>query len=294
MEARMMAIILLILACWEGGGERKLNSSRFDLYEVDTTGWIHLFNGIDLEGWIPKVAGYRAGINALEVFRVENGILKISYDKYERFDNRFGHLFYHTPFSEYKLRVEYRFVGEVLADAPDYCYRNSGVMFHSQSPESMAIDQYWPVSLEAQLLGSTGSVKQHTANMCTPGTTVFYEGEFTDEHCISSTSKYYQDSVWVTLDIIVSGSDRISHIVNGDTVFTCSKPQLGGSLFPDNYPLPPKTLLKQGYISLQAEGQPIEFRKVDLIDLSISSDNCQPEIGVRRLKGNLIIIHAFN
>lgn len=268
MQTKTLIITLVLIIGCKSGLERNSSLSRPDLSAKDNESWIPLFNGINLDGWIPKVAGYKAGVNALDVFRVENGILKISYDKYVRFNNRFGHLFYHKPFSEYKLRIEYRFIGEVLADAPDYCYRNSGVMIHSQSAGSMGIDQYWPVSLEAQLLGSTDSIKQHTANMCTPGTTVLYNGVFTDEHCISSTSKYYQDSVWVTLDIIVSGSDKISHVIDGDTVLTCSKPQLGGSLIPENYPLPPMTMIREGYISLQAEGQPIEFRKVDLIDLS--------------------------
>ncbi len=267
-RTKILFIILLILTGYKGGGEKNIIISRSKLSAKDDKGWIHLFNGINLDGWVPKVAGYQAGVNAQDVFRVENGILKIAYDKYDMFDNRFGHLFYHQPFSEYQLRVEYRFVGEVLSDAPDYCYRNSGVMVHSQSAGSMEIDQYWPVSLEAQLLGSTDSVKQHTANICTPGTTVYYKGAYTEEHCIASASKYYYDSIWVTLDIIVSGSDKICHVIDGDTVLTYSRPQLGGSLFPDNYPLPPKTLLKEGYISLQAEGQPIEFRKVDLIDLS--------------------------
>jgi hypothetical protein len=268
MHTKIMIIILVLIVSCKSVVERRSNLSGPDLSVADNEGWIPLFNGINLDGWIPKVAGYEAGVNALDVFRIENGILRVSYDKYDRFNNRFGHLFYKEPFSEYKLRVEYRFVGEVLPDAPDYCYRNSGVMIQSQSAESMGINQYWPVSIEAQLLGSTDSVKQHTANVCTPGTTVYHNGVFTNEHCIASTSKYYPDSVWVTLDIIVMGSDKICHVIEGDTVLTYSMPQLGGSLFPENYPLPEKTLLREGFISLQAEGQPIEFRKVDLLDLS--------------------------
>jgi len=226
--------------------------------------WIPIFNGKNLDGWIPKVTGYKVGENPLDGFRVEDGILKVDYSKFVRFNGRFGHLFYKDKLSSYILRVEYRFQGELLPDAPGYCYRNSGVMIHSQSAESQDILQSWPVSLEAQLLGSTPKLKQLTANLCTPGTTVFYNGAFTEEHCINSTSKYYYDGDWVTLDIIVHGGKSIYHVIDGDTVLAYTKPQVGGMLLPENYPVPSGTFLEDGYIALQAEGTPIDFRKVEL------------------------------
>jgi hypothetical protein len=256
------ALIIASTGCMQG--QHAGDSSQSVPVYQDNTQWIQLFNGKNLDGWIPKIAGYKSGENVLNVFRVENGILKVSYDQYDKFDGRFGHLFYKDKLSSFILRVEYRFTGEVLPDAPSYCYRNSGVMFHSQSPESMELNQNWPVSLETQLLGSTNSVKQTTANMCTPGTTVHYMGKFTDEHCIGSTSRYYPDGEWVTIDIIVHGSRIMYHVIEGDTVLTFSKPQIGGYLVPENYPLPAGTILHDGYIALQAEGQPIDFRKVEI------------------------------
>ncbi len=226
--------------------------------------WISIFNGKNLDGWTPKVTGYKVGENPLDGFRVEDGILKVDYSKFVRFNGRFGHLFYKDKRSSYILRVEYRFQGELLPDAPGYCYRNSGVMIHSQSAESQDILQNWPVSLEAQLLGSTPKLKQVTANICTPGTTVFYNGAFTEEHCISSTSKNYYDGEWVTLDIIVHGGKSIYHVIDGDTVLSYTKPQIGGMLLPENYPVPSGTFLEDGYIALQAEGTPIDFKKVEL------------------------------
>ena len=74
--------------------------------------WISLFNGKDLDGWTPKIKGYNLGENYADTFRVENGVLKVAYDKYPRFDGKFGHLFYKTPYSHYRLRIEYRFVGD--------------------------------------------------------------------------------------------------------------------------------------------------------------------------------------
>ena len=226
--------------------------------------WIPIFNGKNLDGWTPKVTGYKVGENPLDGFRVEDGILKVDYSKFVRFNGRFGHLFYKDKLSSYILRVEYRFQGELLPDAPGYCYRNSGVMIHSQSAESQDILQNWPVSLEAQLLGSTPKLKQVTANICTPGTTVYYNGAFTEEHCISSTSKNHYDGEWVTLDIIVHGGKSIYHVIDGDTVLAYTKPQVGGMLLPENYPVPTGTFLEDGYIALQAEGTPIDFRKVEL------------------------------
>ena len=239
--------------------------------------WISLFNGKNLDGWISKVSGYKAGENPHNGFRVEDGLLRVDYRDFRAFNGRFGHLFYKDKFSSYILHMEYRFVGEVFADAPGYCLRNSGVMVHSQSAESMDETENWPVSVEVQLLGCTDKVKQTTANACTPGTTVFIKDIFTTEHCVKANSKYYNNNEWVKLDIIVHGNKSVYHVVNGDTVLVWSKAQIGGSLLPENYPVPVGTVLEDGYIALQAEGQPIDFRDIRIMLLDNSkiakSDN---------------------
>ena len=265
MNRNILFVLIAVFSCFvqiaEGQSKTK---KRANSTVSGKDGWISLFNGKNLDGWMLKVTGYKPGENPLNGFRVEDGILKIDYTNFDKFNGRFGHLFYKEKLSSYILHVEYRFVGEMLPDAPSYCYRNSGVMVHSQSPESMDINQNWPVSIEVQLLGSTDSVKQTTANFCTPGTTVYFKDQPTSEHCINSSSKYFFDGEWVNLDIVVEGGKSITNIVNGDTVLVCSKPQIGGFLLPENYPLPEGTLLEDGYIALQSEGQPLEFRRVDL------------------------------
>ena len=246
-----------------------------------STKWISLFNGKNLDGWIPKVTGYKAGENPLNGFRVEDRLLRVDYRDFRAFNGRFGHLFYKDKFSSYILHMEYRFVGEVFADAPGYCLRNSGVMVHSQSAESMDETENWPVSVEVQLLGCTDKVKQTTANACTPGTTVFIKDNLTTEHCIPATSKYYNNNEWVKLDIIVHGSKSVYHVVNGDTVLVWSKAQVGGSLLPENYPVPVGTVLEDGYIALQAEGQPIDFRDIKILlldDNKIAHSDAKPKI----------------
>lgn len=255
---KIVAFLLILCAC--SSGSKHAGTKK-------TGEWVSIFNGKNLDGWIPKTVGDSAGVNPLNVFRVENELLRICYDQCDKLNGRYGHLFYKEPLSKYKLRVEYRFVGEMLPDAPYYCYRNSGVMIHAQSSQSMGIDQAYPVSLETQLLGSTDSLQQRTANLCTPGTTIYWKGKYTEEHIIPSTSKYYYGDQWVTVEIVVDGAKSISHVMDGDTVLAVSKPQIGGFLLPENYPVPVGTIVDRGYIALQAEGQPIDFRKIELMKL---------------------------
>ncbi|MCU0376964.1 MAG: DUF1080 domain-containing protein [Bacteroidales bacterium] len=228
--------------------------------------WISLFNGQNLEGWIIKIAGSPLGENYKNTFMVEDGVIKVSYSEYEQFNNEFGHIYYQTPYSSYRLRVEYRFTGEQCPDGPSWAYRNSGIMFHSQSPESVLEDQSFPVSIEAQFLGGTDGDVRHTMNVCTPGTHIVIDTTLITDHCIPSSSATFTGDVWVTAELIVYGDSLIHHLVNGDTVMTYSKPQIGGDK-PEGFPLPDGTPLEGGYISLQAESHPVEFRKVELLVL---------------------------
>jgi hypothetical protein len=229
--------------------------------------WIQLFNGKDLTGWDIKISGHPLNENYLDTFRVEDGLLKVSYDKYERFDGEFGHIYTKERFSDYILRVEYRFVGEQAANGPVWARKNNGAMLHAQSAESMNLDQEFPVSLEAQFLGGLGEDDRPTANLCTPGTHVYIDGELVTRHCTNSTSATYHGEEWVTVEMIVHGDRALYHVVEGDTVMTFTKPHIGGDL-PEGFPLAEGTPLTSGHIALQAESHPIEFRKVELLDLS--------------------------
>jgi len=231
-------------------------------------GWISLFNGKDLEGWTPKITGYPSGQNYADTFRVEDGVLKVSYDKYSKFDGKFGHLFYKSKFSHYKLHVEYRFVGDQCPGGAGWAFRNSGVMIHGQTPESMRKDQDFPVSLEVQFLGGNGKAVRSTGNVCTPGTHIVMNGKLITQHCTNSTSKTYHGDQWVTIDVEVHGDGVIKHFVNGDLVIEYEKPQL------DDSDRDAATLIKKGNrvlhewtISLQAESHPVEFRKVEILPL---------------------------
>jgi hypothetical protein len=230
--------------------------------------WVSLFNGKDLEGWDIKIKGSELNVNYKNTYRVEDGLLKVRYDQYEKFNNEYGHIFYKTPFSHYRLRVEYRFTGEQCPGGPSWAFRNSGVMLHSQSAKSMGVNQDFPVSIEAQFLGGDGTAERPTLNVCTPGTNIVMNGQLITQHCNESTSKTYNGDVWVTAEFVVMGDSIIHHILEGDTVMTYSKPQVGGSGVPEGYPVAEGTLISGGYICLQAESHPVDFRKIEILDLS--------------------------
>lgn len=233
--------------------------------------WIPLFNGTDLTGWVPKITGYEAGENFGDTFRVENGVLKVVYDKYDSFGGRFGHLFFKTPFSHYVIAVEYRFVGEQAKDGPAWAFRNSGVMVHGQPVDTMKKDQDFPISIEAQFLGGRGDGSaRSTANLCTPGTNVVMSGQLETRHCINSSSKTFDGDQWVRVEVEVHGAGAIVHRVNGETVLQYEKPQIGGGNVAghDSAVKRDGELLSVGSISLQAESHPIEFRKVELLNLA--------------------------
>jgi hypothetical protein len=236
--------------------------------QPDAEHWVSLFTGKDLDGWTPKIKGYELGENYGKTFRVEDGVLKVSYDHYSRFDQRFGHLFYKTPFSHYKLRIEYRFVGDQCSGGPTWALRNSGVMIHGQTPESMRKDQDFPVSIEVQFLGGNGRDERPTANVCSPGTHIVMGGKLITQHCNSSTSKTYHGDQWVTVEVEVHGNGKIIHKVDGQTVLEYEKPQYDDK-DPDGKRLirNGEKMISEGTISLQSESHPIEFRKVEILPL---------------------------
>ncbi|MDX2041732.1 MAG: DUF1080 domain-containing protein [Acidobacteriota bacterium] len=237
--------------------------------DPDQKEWRQLFNGKDLKDWKIKIRGYALGDNFGNTFRVENGVIRVGYEKYDQYNERFGHMFFKEKFSHYIIAAEYRFLGEQCPGGPGWATRNSGIMLHCQSPESMGKDQDFPISIEAQLLGGLGKGPRTTANLCTPGTNVEMDGKLFTPHCINSKSKTYDGDQWVRAEILVDGDKQIKHMVNGETVLSYEKPQIGGGNVSGHDPAVKKDgmLLSEGYISLQSESHPIEFRKVELLNL---------------------------
>lgn len=239
---------------------------------VDEEGFVSLFNGKDLTGWTPKIRGYRAGENFGDTFRVEDGVLKVDYENYESFDGRFGHLFHEAEFSSYVLRLEYRFTGEQLKGGPAWAFRNSGVMIHGQTPQSMGKDQNFPVCIEVQLLGGDGENERTTANLCTPGTNVVMGGKLELRHCINSRSKTYHGDQWVAVEVEVHGGEVVRHKIDGKVVLEYEKPQLDerdGDAKKIIEARGGEKLLTGGTISLQSESHPCEFRNIRIKALEV-------------------------
>jgi hypothetical protein len=230
--------------------------------------WTPLFDGKTLDGWTPKIAGHALGEDPYKTFRVEDGKIVVRYDKYDGdFNGRFGHLFYRTEFSNYRLRLEYRFVGEQVKGGPGWAWRNSGVMVHGQTAASMGKGQSFPVSIEVQFLGGDGSGNRPTGNLCTPGTNVVYKGKLHTQHCTNSSSPTLDGDQWVKAEIEVR-EGHFKHFINGMLVMEYESAQLdptdndakalikGGDL-----------LIKRGTISLQSESHPVEFRNIEIMNL---------------------------
>ena len=208
-------------------------------------------------------------MNFANTFRVEEGKIVVRYDGYDKFDERFGHLFYDKPFGYYRIRLEYRFVGEQAKEGPGWAWRNSGIMLHGQTPQSMGIDQDFPVSIEVQFLGGNGKDKRTTCNLCTPGTNVERDGKLFTPHCVNSTSETYHGDQWVQAEVWVLGDSLVRHVVNGQEVMVYQKPQIGGGNVGGRETKWGSSgqLLQQGTISLQSESHPVEFRNIELLEL---------------------------
>jgi Domain of Unknown Function (DUF1080) len=242
--------------------------------------WTQLFNGRNLDGWTPKIKGYALGENYADTFRVVDGVLKAAYDKYDTFGDKFGHLFYAQKFSHYVVAAEYRFVGNQVPGGPDWAVRNNGLMLHSQAPATMGKDQDFPISVEMQLLGGLPNGKpRSTANVCTPGTQIFIDNVMVKGHCLNSKSQTYAGDVWVRVEVEVRGGERITHKIDGQTVLEYERPTIGGgqvSAFDPAIKVDGQ-LLTEGYIAIQGESHPTEFRKIELLNLSGCMDPKSPK-----------------
>lgn len=254
-----LAFVLAVLSC------------KTKVKTADEEGWQTLFNGKNIDNWIVKIHHHEVGDNYANTFRVEDGAIQVNYDGYKDFEERYGHLFYKEPFSSYHLKFEYRFTDQWLEDAPSYTYRNSGVMFHSQDPNTILKEQDWPISVEYQMLADAGDGKPRpTGNMCSPGTEVFYEGDMDPRHCINSSSETYNWDEWIKAELIVYKDSLVIHKVNGVKVLEYTKPQIGGGVVNGYDPaikIDGKPLA-EGYIAMQAEGQGVEFKEIKIKKLN--------------------------
>jgi hypothetical protein len=269
------ASLAIAAACASSSGGARTNQLAPRSVSVGSaphSDWVQMFNGRDLSNWDIKFAKHELGDNFNNTFRVEDGLMKVRYDKWTAWNGEFGHIFYKQPYSYYIVAAEYRFVGGQVtgAGAPlAWALRNNGIMVMGQSAESMGLNQDFPISLEVQLLGGLGKGPRSTANLCTPGTNVHFGDSLITRHCTNSTSKTYDGDQWVRVEALVLGDSVIKHIANGDTVLVYRKPEMGGGSASNTKPgvLVNGKPITEGSISLQAETAEIDFRKVEILNL---------------------------
>ena len=247
---------LMVLGAAWAEDEKTGQASKAQATPQDAEKWVSLFNGRDLEGWTPKFVGHKAGENFKNTFGVKDGLLTVSYENWDEFNQVFGHLFYKTEYSYYRVRAVYRFVGKQVKGGPGWALRNNGLMLHGQTVESMKLNQDFPNSIEVQLLGGAEQGRRTTANLCTPGTHVVFGNRVDKRHCIGSQSKTFRGDQWVTCEVEVRGSEGLRHFVNGELVMEYKLPQLDNG-----------TLLEKGTISLQAESHPTQFKSIEILEI---------------------------
>jgi hypothetical protein len=259
-----------------------ISTLSFAQKKVEKKDWISIFNGKDLSGWDIKISGQSLNDNYKNTFRVQDGMMRVMYDQYQNFDEKYGHIYYQKPFSYYRVRFQYRFQGNQTPGGAIWNNRNSGIMVHSQPAESLDFNQTFPISLEMQLLGGLGKGERHTGNLCSPGTQAYMNGSLRPQHCIDSDSKTYDGDQWVSAEAIVLGDSVVHHVINGDTVLTYNKVQIGGGFVDDRQgwgiaKMEDKTIeawkkkdatpLKEGYIAMQAESHAIDFKNIEVLNL---------------------------
>ncbi|MGB5237186.1 MAG: DUF1080 domain-containing protein [Flavobacteriaceae bacterium] len=231
--------------------------------------WIEIFDGSNFDQWTPKFTGYKTGENYRDRFLLRDSLLSVRYSEKDNFAGNFGHLFYKDPFSHYRIRVVYRFVGEQMAGGPGWAYRNNGLMLHCQDPNTMGLQQDFPISLELQLLGGNGTDERANANLCTPGTNVVMGDSLFTPHCINSTSRTYHGDQWVEVEALVLGDSLIQHILEGEVVMEYRSPTIGGGniagykqeVYREGNPL------KEGFIAIQSETHPTDFKSIEILNL---------------------------
>ena len=243
------------------------HSNKISSTQKNNKKWVSLFNGKNLDHWLPKIAGYKLGENFGNTFRVEKGVLKTRYNEYDSFDKKFGALYFDKKFTNYRLRVEYRFVGNTAPGGPSWGYRDGGIQYHCQPPATVAIDQPFPVCLEYNLLGGNGKEERATGEICASGMFIDINGKRNTSYCtIPFVKRTFSGDQWVTAEIDIHGG-KITHYVNGEQIIQFENPRyIAANALAKKLIVNGDDLVKDGYISLQSNSHPMDFRKIEIME----------------------------
>lgn len=261
-------IVISIVSCRDQKTTEKKEVSQAETSPVTEKEWVSVFNGRDLEGFTMKIKGYPLGENFGNTFRVKDSILSVRYDGYgPDLLGRFGTLYIDKELREYRLKVEYRFVGETAPGAPEWGYRDSGIQFHGQPPATQKLDQAFPMCLEYNFHGGNGTDDRPLGAACGYGIFFEIEGEKNPTTCVpAAKAKTFHGDQWVTAELDVKDG-RITHFVNGEEILSYTNPTYD----PDHevakdFILAGDTKVNGGYVSFQSNSHPIDFRKIQLLE----------------------------
>ncbi|MDB5278516.1 MAG: hypothetical protein JWR61_3471 [Ferruginibacter sp.] len=259
-QSQWLAIFLLFIV--QGCTTVRLNETG-----RTNSKWTSLFNGKNLQGWEAKINGHKLGDNFGKTFRVENGILSTRYDQYDSFANRFGALYFNKKFSNFRLKVEYRFVGKLTPGAPSWGFKDGGIQYYCQPPATVGLNQQFPVCLEYNLHGGDGKTERPTGEICASGMYVEIDGKRNTDYCTAPTVKEtFNGDEWVTAEIDVNNG-RIMHFVNGEQILQFENPHYDAAHAEGKkFIVGSKDAVTSGYISLQSNSHPMDFRKIEIME----------------------------
>jgi hypothetical protein len=193
---------------------------------------VQLFNGKDLSGW--RAVFDDPTIAAHEAWQADNGVLRaMAIGK--------GYIHTEVPYADYKFHVEWRW-----PKGPG----NSGVVLHI-----VGGDRVWPKGFEAQLKSDhAGDIVMFADARGTRAAFGEKPGEpKTTRLDRIGPSRENPIGKWNSYDIVSAGG-TVTLSVNGEEV----------NHMTDAVP-------NAGYIALQTEGTPIEFRNITLTPLDRSN-----------------------
>jgi 3-keto-disaccharide hydrolase len=195
---------------------------------------VQLFNGKDFSGWTisidPRTKPYSPDTNPDHVFRVEDGIIHVS-------GERFGGLTTKDEFENYRVIVEFKWGEKKWPPRnKDTDRRDSGILVHCVGP-----DKIWTKSIECQ-------IQEHDCGdfWLVDGTSIKVGGKLERGRVVKTKDAEKPHGEWNTVEVICDG-DKITNIVNGQVVNEGTEASV-----------------TKGRILLQSEGAEIYFRKVEL------------------------------
>lgn len=230
-----------------------------------------LFNGKDLTGWSPVLENAAAGKDPQGLITAHDGVIHMYQNVKEGDLVPFGVIASDASYSRYHLRFQYQWVGKKFSPRTKDL-RDAGLIYHAYESSKV-----WPKGIENQVQeGDTGDLIWCESNGLTwmrpngqaapesqgmPGLLPENGGLLRKigmkYEYIGRFPEYDNYHGWTNVDTIVQADEWAIHKINGQ-VHT----RLRGFKKPDDKPL------TEGRITLQLEGAEIQYRNIELKELT--------------------------